>query len=186
MVSWPPPFDGEADGTRAAAKQRESKIAGGLPCRLPCLSLQPTEQILDFRGGVGVMVHDLPATIFSTIDVGGTPLPTQLLSSDLALKSFRADSVCCILGYGDHLEVVHGASSLREHRARLLPGGENLIAPYLSTAKGMHGRPCLSLRPRGRHRSRITGGKHLIEPRIELIGCLPYLIFRCHIVSSFS
>ena len=98
MVVWPLPFDGEADGTRAAAKQRESKVAGELPCRLPCLGLQPTEQILELGRGVGVMGHDLPRAIFSTIDVGGTPLSTQLLSSDLALKPFCADGVCHILG----------------------------------------------------------------------------------------
>jgi hypothetical protein len=147
--------------------------------------LQPTKQILEPGGSVGVMVHDLPRATFSTIDVGGTPLSAYLLSAYFALKPFRADGIRCVLGYGDHLQVVHGASPLREPRARLLSGGENLIATYLSPAEGMQGRPFLSLGPRGCHRSRITRGKHLIERCIELVGCLSYLILHCHFVSSF-
>jgi hypothetical protein len=147
--------------------------------------LQPTEQLLELGEGVAVMVHDLPTAVFSTIDVGGTPLSTHLLSAYFALKPFRADGVRCIFGYGDYLQVVHGGSPLRERRARLLPCGENLIATYLSPAEGMQGRPFLSLGPHGCHLSRITRGEHLIERRIELVGCLAYLIFHCHFVSSF-
>src|SRR5829696_1900115 len=127
------------------------------PCTLlPYLALLQAEGLGHLRREVGVVVHYLPSSSFTTVGVRHTPFNAYRLVSDSPLAMFGAQGVGGILGYGNHDHLFEGHLPTRERLRGLLPGTPNLLPSEYSTPKRVHGGNVRAVRPDLLHRSGIT------------------------------
>src|SRR5829696_3722521 len=127
------------------------------PCTLlPYLALLLAEGFRHLRREIGVVVHYLPSSSFTTVDVRHTPFNAYRLVSDSPLAMFGAQGVRSILGYGDHDHVIQRHLPTRERLCGLLPGSSHFLPSEYSTPKRVHAAHVRAVRPDLLHRSGIT------------------------------
>src|ERR687897_679752 len=138
----------------------------GRRCYTPALddsllgSLLHAEGLRHLLREVGVVVHYLPSSTFTTVDVRHTPVDAYRLLSDSRLAMLCAQGVGGILAYGNNDHVIHSHLPPGERLGGLLPGVPDLIPSDHPTPERVHGRDVGAVRPDLHHRPGVAFFEH--------------------------
>src|SRR5215210_637516 len=109
------------------------------PSTTPYLALLHAQGLRHLRREVGVVVHYLPSSSFTTVDVRHPPVDAYRLVSDARLAMLGAQGVGGVLGYGKHNHLIQCHLPTGERLGGLLPASSHFFPSERSATKRVHG-----------------------------------------------
>ena len=114
------------------------------------------------------MVHDLPPSRFTAVDIRDASIKRDVVSTKLSLPGLGAYLVCQVTDHPDQ-GVFEADLAVRGHQADLLPRTSYLLPANPTATDRVHGRDVCGTRPDLHHRPSIAIG-HAVQRRVELVG----------------
>ena len=123
--------------TRVAKKGLSATGRG--TARLCWRRLQTCENVYHGRAEIGVMVHDLPPSRFTAVDIRDALIKRDVVSTKISLPGLGAYLVCQVTYHPDQ-GVFEADLAVRGHRCDLLPRTSYLLPANLTATDRVHGR----------------------------------------------